>query len=276
MTYFGVLVRFLVIPIAILGVLTYRDWRRGRKLPAAFGLLPPGWLVAAHAIIALTYTTPWDNYLVATGVWWYDPALVTGITLGWVPLEEYTFFVLQPALAGLWLLFLARRLPAGPSLVSRRNMRVVSAVVVGTVWVAAAALLASGWPPGNYLALILVWALPPIALQVAVGADILWRHRRLVSLALATTTLYLCGVDAFAIHGGTWTINPALTTGILLGGVLPVEEAIFFLLTTTLLVFGVVLGLAQASAERLPQRFMTALTKRGGPSAEPATSTTYS
>ena len=22
------------------------------------------------------YTTPWDNYLVATNVWWYDPALV--------------------------------------------------------------------------------------------------------------------------------------------------------------------------------------------------------
>ncbi len=276
MTYFGVLVRFLVIPIVVLGVLAYRDWRRGVKLPAAFGLLPPGLVVAAHAIVALTYTTPWDNYLVATGVWWYDPALVTGITLGWVPLEEYTFFVLQPVLAGLWLLFLARRLPAGPSRVSGRSIRVVSAAVAGAAWVAAVALLAAGWQPGNYLSLILVWVLPPIALQVAVGADILWRHRRLVTLALASTTLYLCGVDAFAIHSGTWTINPTLTSGILLGGVLPVEEAIFFLLTTTLLVFGMVLGLAHESAYRLPRRFMAALAKRRERSAQPAASTTYS
>ena len=64
----------------------------------------------AAFIIALLYTTPWDNYLVATGVWWYDPALVTGLTLGWVPIEEYTFFILQTLLAGLWLAFLARRL----------------------------------------------------------------------------------------------------------------------------------------------------------------------
>ena len=30
-------------------------------------------------MIAVVYTTHWDNYLVATRVWWYDPALVSGI-----------------------------------------------------------------------------------------------------------------------------------------------------------------------------------------------------
>jgi lycopene cyclase domain-containing protein len=64
-------------------------------------------------VIAVVYTTPWDNYLVATGVWWYDPQLVTGLVLGWVPIEEYTFFIVQPILAGLWLLMLMRYLPAG-------------------------------------------------------------------------------------------------------------------------------------------------------------------
>ena len=106
MTYFGFLLRFLVIPILILCVLTYRDLRQRRALPANLRFLSP-WLVIAILIgVAVLYTTPWDNYLVATGVWWYDPALVTGITWGWVPLEEYTFFVLQPVLTGLWLLFL--------------------------------------------------------------------------------------------------------------------------------------------------------------------------
>ena len=55
-------------------------------------------------LIAVAYTTPWDNYLVATNVWWYDESLVTGLKLGWVPIEEYTFFVLQTLMTGLWTL----------------------------------------------------------------------------------------------------------------------------------------------------------------------------
>ena len=93
----------------------------------------------------------------ATGVWWYDPALVTGIVLGWVPLEEYTFFVLQPILIGLWLIWLARRLPVAPDGGSVRA-RVNSVAVVAVVWFAALIMLISGWKPGTYLALELAWA----------------------------------------------------------------------------------------------------------------------
>jgi lycopene cyclase domain-containing protein len=66
--------------------------------------------IGLHVVIALVYTTPWDNYLVATNVWWYDPELVTGIVIGWVPIEEYTFFILQPILGGLWIFFLRNRM----------------------------------------------------------------------------------------------------------------------------------------------------------------------
>jgi len=52
------------------------------------------------ALIALTYTTAWDNYLVARDVWWYGPGRVLA-TIGFVPVEEYLFFVLQPVLTGL-------------------------------------------------------------------------------------------------------------------------------------------------------------------------------
>jgi putative membrane protein len=55
------------------------------------------------AIVALLYTTPWDNYLVANHIWTYPPERVWGIRLGWVPLEEYLFFVLQTTLTTLWL-----------------------------------------------------------------------------------------------------------------------------------------------------------------------------
>jgi lycopene cyclase domain-containing protein len=45
-------------------------------------------------LAALIWTTPWDNYLVASGVWRYDSTKVWNVILGYVPLEEYMFFVL--------------------------------------------------------------------------------------------------------------------------------------------------------------------------------------
>lgn len=254
MTYFGFLLRFIVIPIAGLALLTYRDLRGGDTRPPGLRLLPPWLLLVALVGIAVIYTTPWDNYLVATGVWWYDPALVVGVTLGWVPLEEYTFFVLQTVMTGLWLLFLARRARRDGRFVARPGLRAAAVAVVGVGWLASILLLLSGWQPGAYLALELAWALPPLALQLAVGADILWHHRRLVIPALVSATLYLSAADALAIQSGTWTINPQRSLEILLGGVLPAEEALFFFLTNSLLIFGLVLGLANETASRLPSR----------------------
>ena len=88
-------------------------------------------------------------------------------------------------------------------------------------------------------------------LQLAFGADILWRHRRLVLLAWLPTILYLSAADAVAIGAGTWTIDPAQSLNIFLGGILPVEELLFFGLTNALLTFGMVLVLARQSQERL-------------------------
>lgn len=111
MTYFGFLLRFIGIPLVILAGLTWWDARRGRRLPPELRGLPAWPVLLAHVAAAVIWTTPWDNYLVATGVWYYDPRLVTGVTLGWVPIEEYTFFVVQTLMTGLWLLWLARREP---------------------------------------------------------------------------------------------------------------------------------------------------------------------
>lgn len=59
-------------------------------------------------LIAVAYTTPWDNYLVATRVWFYNPSLVLGIILGYVPLEEYVFFIVQTLAVGLFAVWLWR------------------------------------------------------------------------------------------------------------------------------------------------------------------------
>ncbi|MBI3968779.1 MAG: lycopene cyclase domain-containing protein [Chloroflexi bacterium] len=98
MTYFGFLLVFLVVPIAVLGV-----WLR-RRIDARWRLC---YLVVAG--LALAYTSPWDNFIVADGVWTWPAERVVGLKIGLVPIEEYTFFVLQVALAGLVVLALERR-----------------------------------------------------------------------------------------------------------------------------------------------------------------------
>src|SRR5512141_2555047 len=99
MTYPIFLLVFLLAPVVVLSLRWRNDIRQGWWQRA----------VIATTIAALVYTTPWDNYLVATRVWYYDPARVLGVTIGWVPIEEYTFFVLQTLLTGLWLLWLVGR-----------------------------------------------------------------------------------------------------------------------------------------------------------------------
>jgi len=99
LSYSLFLIIFVCIPLVGLFFLTRGQVTRR----ALLGLLL---LIAA----ALIYTTPWDNYLVATRVWYYDPQLVLNIILGYVPLEEYAFFILQTLLAGLFVLWLWRRL----------------------------------------------------------------------------------------------------------------------------------------------------------------------
>jgi lycopene cyclase domain-containing protein len=257
MTYFGFLVIFLFIPIAIFLAVALWDRARGREIPRELRAWAPAAAIILHAVIALTYTTVWDNYLVATRVWWYDPALVTGLTIAYVPIEEYTFFVVQPLLAGLWLVFLMRRLRLpvttwAPTAGGAR-LRMWSVAGAAVIWIGSVLLLVSGWLPGTYMGLELVWAVPPIALQLAFGADILWHYRRLVALTLVPLTLYLSTADAIAISGGIWTINPEKSVDLLLGGVLPVEEFLFFFLTNTLVTFGITLVMAQASHVRIAQ-----------------------
>lgn len=252
MTYFGFLVRFVVVPIILLLFLNWLAQRSGRSVPDAMRGMPFVPTLLAHVLIALIYTTPWDNYLVATNVWWYDPELVSGVVIGWVPIEEYTFFILQPIMTGLYLLLLTRLLPMPTApFHPNRSLRLWTTAATGVVWLISVVILLAGYAPGTYFALELGWAMPPIMIQLAFGADILWRFKGLVFWTLVPATLYLAWADSLAISAGTWTIDPAQSFNIFLGGVLPIEEFIFFLITNTLLVFGVTLVLARESQSRL-------------------------
>ena len=252
MSYFGFLLRFLVIPILVFLAIAYRDhknnrltlgFRDGRAVWTALGI---------HILLAMFYTTPWDNYLVATGVWYYNPDLVTGLVLGYVPIEEYTFFVLETMLAGLWWWFLARRLstPPSPNPYSNKAVIYISTCTLLLLWLVSAYLFFFGEPHWTYFSIILFWALPPIMIQMLFGADILWRYRKLVFWSIFIPGLYLSLMDILALTDTTWSISPTQTTGVLFFGILPLEEVLFFFITNVLIAFGMTLLLAQVSQER--------------------------
>ena len=249
MSYFGFLVRFVILPILLL--LGVHLWLgKNRPIPPHLRTYSPAGVILAHSLIALIYTTPWDNYLVATGVWWYNPELVTGILFGYVPLEEYTFFVLQPLLTGLWLFLLLRLLPSRPLLkIAPRSPSLAGWVALAVWGVALFALLSNraGW---QYLSITIVWAFIPILIQLFFAADLLWYYRGHVLLGIAVPTLYLAWADSLAITATTWTIDPRQSTGVMIG-VLPFEELFFFFITNTLVVFGSILVLARASTQRI-------------------------
>lgn len=262
MTYGQLLLRFIAVPIIALAFLILQDRYRMRERTAVSRGWAPLGLLAALIVVATLYTIPWDDHLIAMHVWWYKPTLISGVTLGHIPLEEALFFPSQTLLVELWLLWLAPRL-ARRGVASQTNgasehasgrahrARLSAAIAVSGLWLLAVATLLVGWRPGTYAGWELAWALPPMILQLYLGGDILWRNRRLLAGAAIPAVLYLCAVDALAIHQGIWTIDPRQSIDLLLGGVLPLEEVGFFSVTTTLIVFGLTLGEAAESRIRI-------------------------
>lgn len=254
MTYFGFLLRFLVLPILVFLAIAYWDHKRNRQLNGFRNGRAVWTAIGVHVLLAVIYTTPWDNYLVATGVWYYNPELVTGIVIGYVPIEEYTFFVVETILSGLWWWFLARRLsPPAARFQPNKTLLYLSTSVLTIVWIVSTYLFFFGGTEWTYLSIILFWALPPILIQLLFGADILWYHRRLVFWSIFVPGAYLSLMDILALTETTWSISPTQTTGILFFGILPVEEVLFFFITNVLITFGITLLLATVSQERLAE-----------------------
>ena len=110
--------------------------------------------------------------------------------------------------------------------------------------------------PAAYLVHLLAWSLPVLALQLAV---LRWRYRERTGAVLRAVlppalalTAWLVACDQLAIRAGVWRFGEGKHLGIYLGAV-PIEEALFFLLTNLLVVFGLALFWPRAgTAEARP------------------------
>lgn len=206
------------------------------------------WL-AVVATLAIVYTTPWDNYLIYRDVWGYTSSAVIG-TIGYVPIEEYAFFVIQTMIAGLFYFVLrGHRLLTVDHMPMPRLFRPVGIAVGAALAAVGAACLIHPSEHALYMGLILVWAPPVLAGMWAVGAAKVWADRRRVAVSIGLPTLYLWIVDRIAIRRGIWDIRDRYSLTFDPFG-LPVEEATFFLLTTALCVVGLVLFLPPPPTER--------------------------
>lgn len=271
MTYLQFHFVFTIPVIAILAVLHILRFRRVGLVTGLKSVSNQAayFALGLMCLVAFVYTTPWDNLLVATEVWGYGDGRVL-FTVGWVPFEEYLFFLLQTILTALFFYYLSnfikdnvqdnqqattRNNPPNPmqsNALKMSNLRVSSTLVC--LLFAALGVLALTTQAGRYYGLIAVWAFPVIAIQTAFGADLIWQRKRLVLLSIAIPTLYLWVADRIAIGLGIWWISPEQTLGIKPFG-LPIEEALFFLVTNILVVCGLALALHPESRVRLAKMF---------------------
>ena len=121
----------------------------------------------------------------------------------------------------------------------------------------------------TYLAMLLPWVAPAIALHWLVGARELKARWPIVLLGTLLPTVYLSVVDRFALGDGIWSINPSRSVALKPLG-LPLEEGLFFLLTNLMVAQSVTLVMAgdltpRVVLDRLAARFgLRSACGRGG------------
>lgn len=201
----------------------------------------------ALIVIAFTATLPWDSYLIHHGVWTYPPDAIAGPRLFAVPAEELFFFVIQTYITSmLYILFnkpvlhaqyLTNQYDASPAV---KTVRLIGQIFLAGCTAIGGYLVQKGGE-GTYLGLILVWACPFALLTWTFSGYFLIKLPvTSISLPIILPTVYLWIIDELALGRGTWAIESGTKLGWCLFGSLELEEAVFFLVTNALIVFGLV------------------------------------
>ncbi|KAI8371524.1 Lycopene beta-cyclase [Radiomyces spectabilis] len=191
--------------------------------------------------VAFGTASPWDNYIVYHRAWSYCPECVTAV-IGYVPLEEYMFFIIMTLMTVAFSNLVMRwHLPGfylKPEKSIYSSMCVRYIPIIGFLTVGAKAWhLAVPATPLFYGSCILWYVCPVLALLWFGAGEYICRRWKAVLFSIAMPTLYLCWVDQVAIAAGTWDISRRTSSGIMVAPHLPLEEFMFFLMINVILVF---------------------------------------
>lgn len=207
--------------------------------------------VGALCAIAMVYTTPWDNYLVYKQVWGYGSEAVLAV-IGYVPIEEYLFFILQTLISGFLCLYvLCYKSKLIKTEFKAKNKKLNMGLLI-LFWLISCSFLF--FDSSLYMGLILSWALPVMILQWYFGYEYLVQNAKTVIGLIMAPTVYLWFADWVAIDQmNIWTISKKYTFGINPFG-LPIEEMVFFLMTNIMVVQGLTLLLHPECQKRFFKR----------------------
>lgn len=184
------------------------------------------------------FTTPWDNLAVKWGIWGF-PREKYAFRIGYLPVEEYGFFLLQTlniilaVRAGLY--FVPAWQTGDETAPDRWTFACLGASLIPWLIVGAQLrwLRRKAGPRVNY-ALHLAWFLPVIYLQWILAPWLFWHHAALVAAVTAAFGIYYTLADLIAVRAGLWFFDESQITGVKLGRILPWEEMAFFFLTSLL------------------------------------------
>jgi lycopene cyclase domain-containing protein len=189
-------------------------------------------------VAVVVFTTPWDNLAAKWGIWGF-PREKYSLRLGYLPVEEYAFFVLQSLNVMLALRALFRFFPDGltgqETGISEGTLICLAASILpwGLIALQFRWLRRKAGPCVNY-AIHLAWFLPVIYLQWVIAPFLFLAHVGLLVLVTGAFGVYYTLADLVAVRAGTWFFDEKQITGVKLAGVLPWEEIAFFFLTSLL------------------------------------------
>jgi lycopene cyclase domain-containing protein len=237
---------FLLAPLLALALLPPRPLQSAPREIRLVGHVIP--LVVAA--IACVFSASWDNFLAAKGVWTVEADRMIG-TAGFMPFEEYLWFIDHTLLASVWVLDLwsTKGQRSVPSTAPRRAARIAGAALCLVATIAGLWLLQ--FDRSLYLGVILSFMSPVAGLQWWIGGHLLLQQRREWLLGIAVPSLYFVLLDTWAIHQDVWRISVRYTTGALLFGI-QAEQILVYSTTTVLVVQALVIALRMT--ENLLQR----------------------
>jgi lycopene cyclase domain-containing protein len=188
-------------------------------------------------LAALVFTTPWDNLAARWGIWGF-PREKYSFLVGYLPVEEYLFFILQTLNVMFGIRALFRLYPAWHrmAITTPGMLTWICLVVSVPTWIIIGLQLRA-WGrkvgPRVTYALHLVWFLPVIYVQWLIGPKIFIAHLGLLALVTCAFGLYYTVADLIAVRAGLWFFDEKQITGHKFAG-LPWEEIAFFFLTSLL------------------------------------------
>jgi putative membrane protein len=189
-------------------------------------------------LAVMVFTAPWDNFAAKRGIWGF-PREKYSLRIGYLPVEEYAFFLLQSVNVILAVRALFHFFPdwqtGQETAIGWITLICLAASVIPWAFVVIQLrrLRRKAGPRVNY-AVHLAWFLPVIYTQWILDPQLFIGHAGLLALVTAAFGVYYTLADLAAVRAGTWFFDEKQITGVKLGGLLPWEEIAFFFLTSLL------------------------------------------